>query len=178
MYNLKKNLAKSKILLCFSGPFSQGLMVEIGDTLKQRLRADDAKSSTIVKVFSAVVEQSQNILHHSAEKIIEGNSDTDEIMLGIIAVGKENHNYFVLGGNKIKNSDVKTLENKLSKLKAMNKEELKKLYKTQRKSDSVDLTKGAGLGLIDLARKSSVPINFSFEKLDQTLSFFTIKTII
>ena len=178
MYNLKKNLSENGIFLCFNGPFSQGLMVEIGDILKRRLQADSVEASTILKVFSAMVEQSQNIIHHSAERLMEASSDDDDFMLGVIAVGNRDNRYFVLGGNKIRNSEVEALKKTLSKLKAMDKDQLKEHYRLQRKSDSVDLTKGAGLGLIDLARKSSEPIDFHFNKLDDQFSFFSLKTII
>jgi hypothetical protein len=178
MYNLKKNLTENGIFLCFNGPFSQGLMVEIGDILKQRLKAAHVDDPTILKVFSAMVEQSQNILHHSAEKLIETNTVDHEIMLGIIAVGSRDSQYFILGGNKIRNSEVEPLKEKLSQLSVMNKDELKSLYKEQRKTDPADPAKGAGLGLIDLARKSSQPIEFSFDKLDQDFSYFSIKTVI
>jgi hypothetical protein len=177
MYSLKKNLTDNGIFLCFSGPFSQGLMVEIGDILKQRLRAADVDDSTILKVFSAMVEQSQNIIRHSAEKLVETQT-TDEIMLGIIAVGSNDNRFFVLGGNKIKNDQVDFLKEKLGGLSVMSKEELKTLYKKQRKSEPDNTSKGAGLGLIDLARKSSEPIEFSFDKLDADFSFFSIKTVI
>ena len=178
MYNLKKNLTENGIFLCFSGPFSQGLMVEIGAILKQRLRATDVDDSTILKVFSAMVEQSQNIIRHSAEKLIEANLEDDGIMLGIIAVGHQDNRYFVLGGNKIRNSEVESLNEKLSQLREMSKAELKQLYKERRKSESTNLAKGAGLGLIDLARKSCEPIDFNFNALDDDFSFFSIKTVI
>ena len=178
MYNLKKNLTENGIFLCFSGPFSQGLMVEIGDILKQRLRAAEVDDATILKVFSAMVEQSQNIIRHSAEKLIETNSDVDEIMLGIIAVGSQDNRYFVLGGNKIRNSEVGALKENLARISGMNKDDLKQLYKQKRKSESTDSAKGAGLGLIDLARKSTEPIEFNFDKLDADFTYFTIKTVI
>ena len=178
MYNLKKNLTENGIFLCFNGPFSQGLMVEIGDILKQRLKAAQVDDPTILKVFSALVEQSQNILHHSAEKLIETNTPDDEFMLGIIAVGSQDNRYFVLGGNKIRNNEVDSLKEKLSQLSEMNKEELKQLYKERRKSELTNLANGAGLGLIDLARKSSEPIEFNFDTLDQDFSYFSIKTVI
>ena len=109
---------------------------------------------------------------------MEASSDDDDFMLGVIAVGNRDNRYFVLGGNKIRNSEVEALKKTLSKLKAMDKDQLKEHYRLQRKSDSVDLTKGAGLGLIDLARKSSEPIDFHFNKLDDQFSFFSLKTII
>ncbi|MDM8569587.1 DUF6272 family protein, partial [Thiotrichales bacterium HSG1] len=65
---LKTVLNQQGMFFCFGGPISQELMVGIGDSLKNKMKFDDADSKTIVKVFSMFVEQSQNIIHYSAER--------------------------------------------------------------------------------------------------------------
>ncbi|MDF2816038.1 MAG: hypothetical protein K0Q81_2238, partial [Paenibacillus sp.] len=37
---------------------------------------------------------------------------------------------------------------------------------------------GAGLGLIDMARKATVPLEYSIIAQDDSLSFFTLKAIV
>ncbi len=181
MYNLsklKQNLSSDGIFLSFSGPISQELMVDIGDILKQKMKLAEAGMPKILKVFSMLVEQSQNIIRYSAEKVPEHVQSPEELMFGIIAVGQTDGSYFVMGGNKIRNIEAETLGAKLTELQNMSKEELTASYKEKRKLERDTKQRGAGLGLLELARKASRPIEFNFEKIDDDFSFFTLRTMI
>ncbi len=177
LYDLKKHLDECGIFLSFSGPISQDLMVEMGDILKKQMEMADASTATILKVFSVLVEQSQNIIRYSADSLPQDESESNEkLMFGTIAVGFYDDKYFVLGGNKIRNNQIDELESRLSQLQKMSKEELKEAYKQQRKKEGDEEARGAGLGLIDLSRKASEPINYHFEPIDQEFSFFSLRT--
>jgi hypothetical protein len=184
LYAIKKSLGEKGIFFCLSGPISQNILAEIGDTLKQKMKLEETDKSTVLKVFSMLVEQSQNIIHYSAEKIPAGQGRQDEsardiaMSLGIIAVGFEEGHYFVLCGNMVENEDVGYMESKLDRLKSMDKAELKKLYKRQRRMESEENSKGAGLGFVEVARRASKPIEFDFEPIDDRHSFFSLKAII
>ena len=179
LFDFKQDLNKRGIFFCFSGPISQNLLVEIGSTLKKKMKLEDASSSTVLKVFSMVIEKAQNIIHYSDEKIPgHPGTDSDELSLGIIAVGVEGEHYFVLCGNMIENCKVKKLKEKLTQIQNMSKEDLKAFYKEQRKKDPDEGSKGAGLGFIDMARKASRPIEFDFKEINDKFSFFSVKTVI
>ncbi|MBF0100490.1 MAG: hypothetical protein HQK77_06235 [Desulfobacterales bacterium] len=179
-YSFKQILRKQGLAFCFSGPISQNLLAEIGDTMKMKMELEDIAKPIILRVFSMIVEQAQNIIHYSAEKYcsLKPDNTEEELSVGIIAVGCENDHYFVLGGNMIQNSSVNLMREKLENLRQMNKEQLKYLYKEQRKKQ-VDIgSRGAGLGLIEMARKSTEPIEFDIQQIDESFSFFSLKTSI
>lgn len=178
LYQLKNHLTENSIFLCFSGPFSQELLVEIGDLLKHKMKSADASPATIFRVFSILVEQSQNIIRYSAEKLLGNDSSKDEYMSGWIAVGFDKDTYFVTAGNRIRNTEIDRLRDRLTRLQNMDKEALNKLYKEQRKHGRFLHEKAAGLGLIELARKASQPVEFHFERMNETFSFFSIKAVI
>lgn len=178
LYSFKTELNRRGIFFCFSGPLSQELLVEIGDTLRNKMKQEEASSSTILKVFSVFVEQAQNIIHYSAERIPPESSDNPPLSSGIIVVGSEDQHYYVLCGNLIVNEAVATLREQLTRLQQMNKDELKRYYKEQRKKDAPESSKGAGLGFIELARHSVTPLEFNFQQVDDNFSFFSLKTAI
>lgn len=179
LYEFKKRLCERGIFFSFSGPISQNLLVEIGSTLKKRMQLHEASNMTILRVFSLLVENAQNIIHYSAEKFPGKNSEMEEkLSLGILAVGLKDGHYFVMCGNVILNSEIDKLREKLLHLQEMSKEELKQYYKEQRKKEKGVENKGAGLGLIEIAKKASRPIEFDFKKIDDTYSFFSSKTTI
>ncbi len=179
-YEIKKDFDRRGIFFCFNGPISQALLVGMGETLKRKMKLADAGASTVLRVFSMLVEQAQNIIHYSAEKFPSDGTEEkgQKLRLGLIAVGHEKDHYFVLCGNKIRNADIEPLKRHLENIQGMDKGELKTYYKEKRRQPPVDSGKGAGLGFLEMAKRASEPIQFEFEKIDDDFSFFSIQTII
>ena len=174
----KNEMTDKGVLYCLSGPISNDIIVVIGDSIRQRMKLADVKSSITLKVFAIVVEQAQNIIRYSDEVIPEDFTSGELLRMGIIVVGYDNSHYYVLSGNMIKTKKVKHLKEKLEIIQKMDKVELKKYYKEQRKKGPDETSKGAGLGFIEMARKSSEKIQFEFKTIDENMSFFSMKTII
>lgn len=175
LYQFKSDLDEQGIFFCFSGPISQTLLMEVGDTLRNKMAREKTSPSIILKVFAMFVEQAQNIIHYSAEEVASHESD-DGLRNGIIVVGYDNVHHYVLCGNMVENADVSILSEQLDKLQIMDKEQLKAYYKEQRRKAPHEKSKGAGLGFIELARRSVTPIQFDFRKIDENQSFFSLKT--
>ncbi len=174
LLHLKNDLSQKGIFFEFSGPLTQSLLVELGDILKLKMKLESASTLTILKVFALVVEQTQNIIHYSAEKQNQNPAINLDLSTGIIAVGYKDREYFVQAGNLMETDDVARLKSKLNLLKTMDAAQLKKLYKEQRRKDPGEKSKGGGLGFIEIARKSSRPIEFDFAPVDEKYSFFSL----
>lgn len=175
LYDFKLEHNRHGIFLCFSGHISQELLVEIGDSLKLKMRQEDVNSSTILKVFAIFIEQAQNILRYSADSILHPTAE-QKLGGGIMIVGYEQQHYYVVCGNVVENRHISKLSEHLEALKQMSKEELKQFYKERRKGELPEDSRGAGLGFIELARKASSPIEFNFRQIDEYFSFFSLKT--
>ena len=181
LYDLKNLLHEDGIFFCLSGPISQRFVTEIGAMLEQKMNMENASRTTILRVFSLVVEKMQNIIHYSDEKAIDDNSGDDiekPLSFGIIAIGYEQERYFVLSGNLIAANKVERLRQRLLQIQRMSKDELKEYYREQRRKEPEIGSKGAGLGLIEIAKKASAPIEFDFIPVNEAMSFFSMKTII
>jgi len=171
-------LKQKGIIFCFSGPISQTVIEGIGGTLKQKMEIEDTDLNTSQKVFSVFVEQMQNIVNYSADRVIPEDRQEGEIRIGVLIVGKEDGHFYVLCGNKISLKDADTIGVQLNTLTRMDKDEMKTLYRERRKTAIQTDEKGAGLGFIDIARKATGPIEFDFLPLDGDFVFFTIKAVI
>jgi len=176
LYYLQTELDTQGILFSFSGPLSQTLLLEMGDTLRNKMTLEKASPSMTLKVFSMLVEQTQNIIHYSAKKRTPAHS-RKAVSEGIIVVGCESGRYYVLCGNIVPNQKVNSIAKQLSQLQKMDKEALNKYYREQRrKAPYADDSQGAGLGFIEMARRSITPIEFNFQQVDDVFSFFSLKT--
>jgi len=155
----------------------------VGEALKQKLTIDDADTKTLRSVFAIFVEQMQNIIRYSAEMQHPPPPASDanalkEIRYGILTIGKEGVDYIVCAGNLVRQSDVERLRERLNRIRDMNKEQLKALYKEKLRADPEEGSKGAGLGFMEIARRATQPIEFDFIEVDQDHSFFALKATI
>jgi len=107
-------------------------------------------------VYHTLIETLQNMNRHANEV-----SD-EEAGRGVFMVGKKDDVYNIITINRVKNDKVENLKSALDQVNGMNREELKLLYKKQLQDGEISRKGGAGLGLIDMARKS-------FEKLEYQL---------
>jgi len=171
LYSYKDALDKEGIIFTFCGPISHDIVEGVGITLKSQMQESDVQRTTAMKVFAIFIEQVQNVINYSQER----NDFDSDMGMGIIVVGEREGKYFIVGGNKMQNSKVAILESNLADLVAMNKDELKAFYKQKRHHNENDESKGAGLGFIEMARKASEPLTYSFEKIDNESSFFCIE---
>ena len=180
LYKFKDTIQKDGVICCFTGPFTQDLLIGIGETLKKKMELEGESMSTAIDLFSIFVEGTQNIIRHSAERLPSKQSatETGSLALGIIVIGQDDKSYYVQGGNYIENNKVGPIRDKLNALRNMNKEELKNYYKEQRKIELHNNLNKTGLGFIEVARKVSKPVEFEFEKIDDTYSFFSFVAMI
>lgn len=177
LIELQKTLKEKGILISFSGRFSQGIIEELGDAIKKHMETEELPRNDIYNVFAIFVEQTHNIKNYTALK--QNTAYYDSIVnSGIVTIGKKDEGYFISSGNLIENEDVKALAERINNISSLDKLELKSLYKKQIKKESEPGSMGAGVGLIDIARKASRPISYSINNVDDVLSFFTITVIV
>lgn len=178
LYSFYQEIKQEQIMFCYSGPISQSTIEGIGHTLRMDLEIKETSMTVSQSVFSIFIEQMQNIINYSAEKIVNNTEFEKELRLGIIVIGNEDDHLYVYCGNKVFNHDVERLKQRIEEIRWLDKDALKALYKTRRKMEPEEGSKGAGLGLIEMARKSGKPLEYSFQQLDENLSFFGIKVLI
>ncbi|MCU7834586.1 MAG: SiaB family protein kinase [gamma proteobacterium symbiont of Taylorina sp.] len=175
LYDYKQELDQEGILLSFSGPMTHEMIEGVGRAIRVKIEGgEDGDKKAALKVFSIFVEQVENVIRYSVEK----DHVDSNMSFGIIVIGKKDGHFYIIGGNKIETEKQQTLESYLEQLAAMNKDELKVFYKKRRRAERSGDSKGAGIGFIEMARKSSQPLEFNFQKVDDIHSFFTIKITI
>jgi hypothetical protein len=178
MLDFYRRVRKSGILFCFSGPASQSVLEGIGEALRIKMEEEEADQKVVRRVFSIFVEQMQNVISHSAEKI-KGLPETEnELRYGMVIVGLEDDRFYVRSGNCIRKEEVRPLSEQLQMLRDMSKEELKAFFKQKRREEDQEDRKGAGLGFIVTARNATAPLEFEINPLEGDLCFFSLKAII
>lgn len=184
LMDLRSMLHRQGIVFAYSGYVTEPVLSGVGEALKQKLTIDDADTKTLRSVFAIFVEQMQNIIRYSAEMTRQELPPTTEkgalmeMRYGILTIGREDDGYAVCAGNLVRKQDVVGLEERLEKIRNISKEDLKVLYKEQLRADPAQGSKGAGLGLMEIARRATKPIEFDFADVGDDNVFFALKATI
>ncbi|MGO4999375.1 biofilm regulation protein kinase SiaB [Oceanisphaera sp. W20_SRM_FM3] len=175
LLSIREQFNKNHILLCFNGPISRSLIEEIGNALKNYLHADNALPHAAQDVFGVYIELTQNIRHY-ANRL---NYSEAEGSATVVVARNAEGNYLVLAGNQVELADGQSLCERISELAELDKAELKKAYKTQlRQPREEDALSGAGLGLLDVARKSTQPMVAKLVDTGSNRGFLSLLAVI
>lgn len=157
----------ASMVFSYKGAFHEGLTEKIIGISENSIEGNDNPTMVNRRVSFLIVECFQNILKHGEQGDETGGEDE-----GIFSFRTVDDSFFINSVNLIKEKDRAQLEESFSILNGLGKDELKQLYKQQLESASLSEKGGAGLGLIQLARKSGQPIRYKFTpKSEENLLF-------
>jgi len=159
----------------YSGPMWDDGIKGITGMVKVQLEGDDLTSSAAKSIFSVFVEQVTNMLMYSAEKeyFTQNDKGPVDVSTGMLVLGEKNKTYFIQTGNAIKNENAKLIKERIDHLNTLDKKEVRQFYREKiRGEDNNPDSKGAGLGLIEIAKRATSPIAYSIEPVNDELSYF------
>lgn len=165
IYDFYKIMSENQILLIYQGLFDQEMIKSVLSMTEKKLTQEKVEELIKKKLFNIMVEGLQNICKHQIRM-----NDVNENPMLIISQSDEF--FFVITGNLISNSKIETVASKINQVNGLDKDELKELYKKARLNSTISDVGGAGLGFIDIARKSGNKIDFKFYTINSEVSFF------
>jgi hypothetical protein len=174
IYELHKTMLQRNLILVYEGEFTQEITKSVLSMAERNMDSIGEESNIKRKVFNVMVECLQNIVKHYEENepLIDRNHSA------IFIIGKQQNEYIITSGNPVNLDKVDLLKAKLDQINGLDKEGLKALYKEIIKNNDLSEKGGAGLGFVDMARKSGQKLAYDFEKLNDTTAFFSLQTTI
>ena len=169
--SLHDEMASNGFSLVYEGEFSHEVMKMFTSMAERDMDKSNEDKSVKRKVFHVMVECLQNMTKHSDD--VDRN---DGVGNGLFIVGKKDGYWSVITANKILTEKIESLKAAIDNINKLNKEDLNALYKKQIREGSLSEKGGAGLGLIDIARKTGRQLEYQFLPLeDKTNHFFLLK---
>ncbi len=169
--NLFNSLDGYELSYSYKGDFSQKLTDSILALSETNFEVSNEPVKNRKKVYFIMVESLQNITRHQQSKELEG----------FFSIHKAKFGFLITSGNIIQNEHIPALKEKLEKVNSMSQEQLKEYYYDVLKSGAFSEKGGAGLGLIEMVRKSGNKLIYDFTKIDNESSFFyfqiNVKTV-
>ena len=174
VYEIYNTMRSKEISLVYEGEITHEITKAFTSLTESNMGKEQENSSVQRKVFHVMVECLQNISKHSEAGDMYQSKDGR----GIFMIHKNDNKYSITTGNAILNKNIASLKAMLDNINSKNKEELKALYKKQIKEGRLSEKKGAGLGFIDIARKTGNKLEYNFREVNETTSFFILTSTV
>jgi hypothetical protein len=164
--SLFNKLDDYQLSYAYSGEFIDSLTGHILSLVETSMEVESETSKTKKKVYYIMVESLQNITRHQSNTI---DRKTKE---GFFSIHKTKLGYLVTSGNLVKKSNIEALREKIEKINSLNQDELRDYHKEMLSAAELSEKGGAGLGLLEMLRKSGSKLNYDFVDVNETFSFF------
>ena len=174
IHDLYRRMMSQQLILAYQGDITQETTKSILTMAERSLEASEEDPAIKRKVFNVMVESLQNIVKHNEE-----NADAEiGRHTGIFLIGKEPGCYTIMSANPIHKNRISTLQETLERVNGLDKEGLKDLYKKIIQGTTLSEKGGAGLGFVDMARKSGEKLWFDFPELSESYGLFCLKVTV
>ena len=170
-FNLFSRVQQQDFEYVYRGYFTHNITKKILTLADLNIQKAVPFSTIQKRIYYIMVEGLQNITRHQDE-IEDGNEEYP----GIFSIQKQDNKYYVTTGNLVLNDKIPILKEKIKHINSLEKDELKKFHKEILRSGAISDKGGAGLGLIEMARKSSNKLISSFELINEKYSYFYLQT--
>lgn len=174
-YSFYKTVKDYKINLVYEGEITHQIIKAFTSLTETNMEIDEESTSVQKKVFHVMVESLQNISKHADCLPTENQRKEGK---GVFMLGKNDDTYCITSGNVVSSTKVPEIKNQLIKINNLDKDGLKAFYKQQIREGRLTSKGGAGLGFIDIAKKTGNKLNFNFLSIDAEYSFFVLASTI
>ena len=162
------NVAREhQVIFYYVGYFSQHIVAAMADAVKLQLEVAGITGPTRRKLFSSFIEMAQNIIHYSADMLTPASQPDGELRHGSVCIRRdEGGRFLLLCANPVEPEIADALRAKLETLRSMTLEEIKQAYRQTLREETPEGSKGAGMGLLTVARDAREPLEFDFDAAD------------
>ena len=175
VYEFYKSMKAHEITLVYEGEITHQITKAFTSLTESNMAKEEESGSVQRKVFHVMVECLQNISKHADDFT---SNDFLFSGRGIFLVSKGENEYSVTTGNAVENERIEELTILLEQINKLDKDELKELYKRQIKEGRLSEKGGAGLGFIDIKRKTGRDLEYHFLPINDETSFFLLTSTI
>lgn len=169
VYDVFKTMTENDLSIIYEGLFDQEITKAVLSMVEKNISNDEIDELTKKRIFNIMVEVLQNICKHQASS---GN-DT-----AIFLVGREKNDFSITSGNSMPTNRREKLSAMLDNINTFDKDGLKQFYKEAKLKSVISEVGGAGLGFIDIARKSGNKLSYCIKTINEDKSFFIFKSVI
>ena len=167
-YKLFESIQGNTMEYTYRGSFTTKVTDTILSFTESNLKNENVEKRIKKRVFFIIVEGLQNVTRH------QSTSESEELASypGLFVVQYKPDGYYITTGNLIRSSNKRNIKKLIDTINKLDKNELKKYSLEKLDEGKFSEKGGAGLGLIEIARKSGNKLIYAFSKINNQFSFF------
>jgi hypothetical protein len=162
------SFADDKLSFSYMGALSNHMVVSSINLIEQNLAKDNSFKKLRHKLSFLMIESFQNIIRYGDEPVNKDLNYRKEMFI----VRNIGGTFYIGSCNLIENQKVDFVNNKLKEVNLLNSNDLDILYRKILTNNRFTQAGGAGLGFIEMARKTHQKLQFDFVKINEEYSYF------
>ncbi|NQZ76969.1 MAG: hypothetical protein HRT61_12840 [Ekhidna sp.] len=172
----KKMMTESDVNIVYLGNVTQTTIEGVTEMISEDLSVRNESRKVTKRVYHVMMESLQNICKHAdSQTDTESNSlESGLVKQGIFLIGHNDTEYFITTGNNIEISSAAALREILDEINSQDADGIRQMYKHAMLNSDIGETGGAGLGFIDMAKKTGTKYEYYFEPDNETSCFFIL----
>jgi len=165
-YSTFDTFKEDNLLFSYMGFLSNTMVINSIDLIERNIVKNKELKKIKRKLSFLMIESFQNIIRY-------GDSTNDfEYMKEMFLVRNIKNHFYIVSVNLIENKKIKYVKTKLDEVNKLNVKELNELYRKILTNNEFTDAGGAGLGFIEMARKTRQNLDFEFVKANNQYSYF------
>ena len=148
-----------------------------GESLRVAIEKTGESPRARKRVFNVLVECIQNVYHHmdtgkSFKVVGPGELSTRS---AVLIIGKIGSGYYITTGNYVLREKAARLKMRLKDLNELTEPDLKVMYQDVLTNTGFSDKGGAGLGFIDILRKTQHELEYNIESINEKFCYFSLR---
>ena len=168
--SIRDKMMKERLMFVYRGVVTNENSVPLLMLLEKEMENSEFGFVGRKRLFMFVLESLQNVSKHS-----NLNQHAD---MSLVVYSKTDNGYTVTTGNVLLSANINDLKVKLDEINHLQPDEIRNVYRQMLSTSEFSNKGGAGLGLIEMAKKTGNKLDYDFVPLDEEFSYFILsKTV-
>jgi len=169
-HRIRDKMMKERLMFVYRGVVTQDNSLPLLMLLEKEMENSEFGFVGRKRLFMFVLESLQNVSRHSDNNIHSNMS--------LVVYSKLDKGYTVTTGNVISSSNIDDLKRRLDEINNLEAEKMRSVYRHMLNTSELSSKGGAGLGLIEMAKKTGNKLDYDFIHLDDDSYYFVLsKTV-
>jgi len=169
-HKIRDKMMKEHLMFVYRGVITNENSIPLLLLLEKEMESSEFSFVGRKRLFMFVLESLQNVSRHSDNNEMAGMS--------LVVYTKAEGGYTVSTGNVISTSGIDDLKHRLDDINNLETGEIRSVYRQMLSNSEFSRKGGAGLGLIEMAKKTGNKLDYDFVELDDKNSYFILsKTV-
>ena len=164
--DIDRMMSDNELILAYRDHITESAVQQLLSIAELKLVQTSDDKRLRKRVFHILVECLQNIVNHA----VDGTDSAKSLLL----IGRRKGEFFIVTGNRIDASNVARFEERLNEINSWDHSDIREIYSEKLGRSQYSAKGGAGLGLIDIYKRSGKKIKHSFRKIDEKTSFLSL----